>query len=374
MKSIVLILSLTIAAVNAIAQSQPVTLKEGSPAPSISEAHWIKGDRISAFEKGQVYVIEFWATWCGPCRMSMPHLSELANEYKGKVTFMSFNSKERAYFKDKTQDYFARVKEFVQKLGDGIDYNVAIDGPEETLWKNWLTAAGFSSIPKAFIVGRDGNIAWMGHPDDMENVLAAIVNNYTDAQKEKMKAQAKMLSDRWMTLARPLREAKANKDYAAIIAITDTSIASVKPSMRSYLKTIRFEALCHSDKAAARKYGQELIQALRRDPISLYSIGRDIVFEDPSPDYEPDYELGLRFLQAAASRSDSFDQPVLSGLAKAYFRTGNVAEAVKLQKQVLQLIKEAKFMQYSETVEQKAARALAEYETTLKNGQSKMVR
>lgn len=63
------------------------TLKVGDPAPPVKVFKWVKGNPVESFEKDKVYVMEFWATWCGPCKAAMPHLSEMARKYAGKVTF-----------------------------------------------------------------------------------------------------------------------------------------------------------------------------------------------------------------------------------------------------------------------------------------------
>ena len=84
-----------IAAVSAYAQNdQPPSLNIGDPAPALQVREWLKGEPIQRFEKGNVYVLEFWATWCAPCKAAMPHLSALANEYKGKVRFLGIDSYE----------------------------------------------------------------------------------------------------------------------------------------------------------------------------------------------------------------------------------------------------------------------------------------
>ncbi|MBT8486590.1 MAG: redoxin domain-containing protein, partial [Phycisphaerae bacterium] len=62
----------------------------GDKAPPIDITHWVKGievenrkaKTITSFEKDKVYVLEFWATWCGPCIYNMPHLSKLQEKYK----------------------------------------------------------------------------------------------------------------------------------------------------------------------------------------------------------------------------------------------------------------------------------------------------
>src|ERR1035437_10923503 len=83
----------------------------GDPAPPLRVKEWIKGTPVKSFEKGKVYVVEFWATWCSPCILAMPHLSVLAREYKDKVTILGIDVMEK-----KTTS-MRKVKAFVDSMG-----------------------------------------------------------------------------------------------------------------------------------------------------------------------------------------------------------------------------------------------------------------
>lgn len=63
-----------------------VPLTIGSPAPQLDIEHWIQDGsghfaKVSEFEADKVYLVEFWATWCGPCIASMPHIAEIQEKY-----------------------------------------------------------------------------------------------------------------------------------------------------------------------------------------------------------------------------------------------------------------------------------------------------
>ena len=69
-------------------------LEPGDKAPQLEISDWItdgngKFSEVTTFEKGQVYVVEFWATWCGPCIAIIPEMAELQKTYGDKVRFIS---------------------------------------------------------------------------------------------------------------------------------------------------------------------------------------------------------------------------------------------------------------------------------------------
>jgi enterochelin esterase-like enzyme/thiol-disulfide isomerase/thioredoxin len=139
------------------------SLGVGDAAPKLTVKEFLKGKSVRQFERGKVYVVEFWATWCPPCRDTIPHLTKLQKKYPD-VTILGVSVSEPDPDK---------VKPFVEEMGEKMDYRVATD-LKGAMLKGWLQAAGQDGIPTAFIVDGDGKIAWIGHPTAMDKPLEKI--------------------------------------------------------------------------------------------------------------------------------------------------------------------------------------------------------
>ncbi len=104
----------------------------------------LKGEDVSLSDyKGKVVIIDFWATWCPPCRKGIPDLISLQDQYKDKVAVIGI-SLDRENTK-------AGVPDFVDKMG--INYPVVFFNDQVI-----NDFGGVSAIPTTFIIDQKGNI------------------------------------------------------------------------------------------------------------------------------------------------------------------------------------------------------------------------
>ena len=133
-------------------------LKVGDPAPATRPETMLQGEMVKDFQKGEVYVFECWASWCGPCIAAIPHLNELHKQMGKKgVVITGVN----VWESERDAASAQRAKDFLKAQGDKMSYRVALGG--KAFIKDWLEAAEVNGIPHAFVVA-EGKIAWTGHP------------------------------------------------------------------------------------------------------------------------------------------------------------------------------------------------------------------
>ncbi len=188
---------------------KPVVLTIGSKAPSIDVEHWVsdghgKFKPVEIFEDGKVYVVEFWATWCGPCISSMPHLAQLQEEYADKnVQIISISdeklevveafltkplrnaskpTKKKSADENGDEDTSEESKDEPETYGKLTSaYSLTTD-PDGSVKFDYMAAARQNGIPTAFLVGKTGHIEWIGHPMQMDSPLEKVVTDTWDRE------------------------------------------------------------------------------------------------------------------------------------------------------------------------------------------------
>lgn len=140
-----------------------------------------KGSNVVLSElKGKIVVLDFWATWCEPCKNAMPGMQMAVNRFKNDddVRFYFVDTQETIKdYKKKTQDY---IKE------KGFDFTLLYDnkneltGKMDATYEKYAKAFHFSGIPQKMIIDKEGKLRWRstgysGSPTELADEIAIIV-------------------------------------------------------------------------------------------------------------------------------------------------------------------------------------------------------
>ena len=328
------------------------SLKVGDQAPPLKvEKEWLKGDPITKFEAGKVYVVEFWATWCGPCRTSIPHLSGLQEQYKDKgVTMIGVDAFE--------QD-FSEAAPFVKEMGDKMEYSVAMDSVPEgasaqegAMAKNWMDAAGQNGIPTAFIVNQEGVVAWIGHPMQMDQPLEQIVAGDYDMEaaakeaEEAAEKQAKIeaMQAQLAEVIQKIQAAQGPEDLKVAMPDLDAMIDD-NEELAPQLRFMKFNLLVSGDlPEEAVKTGREFMEGEEGENALLLN-NMAWVLVDPDRGDEKPPEAAVKFAREAAEKAnnltDNENWTFLDTLARAYFLDGDLDKALEIQEKTVKLAGDA---------------------------------
>lgn len=286
---LLILLTSTVMAGEKPAEKDKSQAKIGDPATKLKGLQWIKGGPVE-LKKDNIYVVEFWATWCPPCRVSIPHLTKLQKKFKSKkVTFIGISNESAD-----------KVKPFVKDKGDVMDYVVAID-PQRKISNGYMKAYKQRGIPTAFIVDQKLCVVWVGHPmSDLETVLEEVVAGKFDA-----------------------------KAYAAKKELEKKRDAMAKAAMREYFEVIKKDA---TDKA--KTAAKTIIENGSSQLLNAFA-WRVLTEVDPA---RQDLPVALEAATKANTMTKGKNAAILDTFALALFKNGKVARAIEIQKEALKLV------------------------------------
>ena len=130
----------------AFAEQKKASSGSGEPAPMVS-LPLLDGKGTKALQPGKVTLIDFWATWCGPCRKTMPKVQQLYTDYTPRgMDLFSVDTD------DAGPDREALVKEYL--LSNRYSFPVVLDD------RSAEAAFRITSYPTMLLLGKDGKVIW----------------------------------------------------------------------------------------------------------------------------------------------------------------------------------------------------------------------
>jgi cytochrome c biogenesis protein CcmG/thiol:disulfide interchange protein DsbE len=140
MIGILVIFLLTLGSIGCAAAKEGTTVGKTAPQFTLGS---LGGQNITVGPSNNITVLNFWATWCPPCRSEMPELNQFASQYSGKVTFYAIN----------LQEEFGVVNDFMYKNSYAIPTLLDSDGAVANLFR-------VQYLPTTIVIDRNGVIKY----------------------------------------------------------------------------------------------------------------------------------------------------------------------------------------------------------------------
>ncbi len=327
------------AALVAVSSFHATAADLGDPAAALKISDWVKGKPVTLADgKGKtVYVVEFWATWCPPCRTSIPHLTEMQKKFKDRgVVFVGVSDEK-----------LATVQKFVEKMGDKMDYTVAVDQDRQTS-DGYMKAYSINGIPHAFIVDKEGRVVWQGHPmAGLDEALDLVLSGKLDLDREKKRAGARTKLEALYQLAsEDGKEAEIEKQGKELEAL-DKELDGITPGekfvLAEFLGQMKFRtaftefqkaAMAGADAAELEKL-QKAAQAVAPKDVQFHALAQQIRFQAVLRRYQaaeqagkPADEVAKLAAELKALAPKDFDLEELTSGRKATLLFGEYIKAV----------------------------------------------
>jgi len=349
---------LALAAGATLSPARAATLTVGAAAPKLQVGKWVQGEPVKEFERDKAYIVEFWATWCGPCRVSIPHLNEVYTKFKDKGLVV--------IGQDCWENDESLVEPFVKQMGDKMTYRVVLDDKEDSkrgkMAESWMAAAGQNGIPAAFLVDKQGLVAWIGHPMQLkEGVIEQVLEgkfdlklaaaDYEARTKKEAQEQAEMMKNQTQIkkFAKQLSEAMKDKRWDEAESALGEIEKLLPEGQRANIGLTRINILLtKGDAKAASKLAGEISSANKDNAMLQNQIAWELLTHKGIEDR--DLDMAEKIATRASDAAQGKDPAILDTLARALFLQGKKDKAVALQEKAVTLAAEDQRAVYRNTL------------------------
>jgi len=282
-----------------------------------------EGGKAAAKDGGQgagkyVFVVEFWATWCGPCWKSIPHLAELHKKHeKDGLVIIGVSNEEPE-----------TIAEFMKSKKGGkamhMPYYVAADDENATT-EAWME--DIEGIPHAFVVNQQGVVVWQGNPLDaakLDSTIEQVLAGKFDIEAAKKEAAAEK---QYQKLMADLQAAFVTRKEDAIFKLLDEMISLKPKELQTYMiKRAMFIEFEKADRLA--DWDTKIMETFKDDAANLHEIvdielSKDVVERSPV--------LMVRCMARACELMKKPEPEVLALLARVQCECGLLDAAVESQ-------------------------------------------
>ncbi|MCC6321386.1 MAG: TlpA family protein disulfide reductase [Phycisphaerales bacterium] len=163
----------------------------GKKAPDFHVEKWLGKDAKAPDRTNKVVLIDFWATWCPPCRAAIPELNEWAHKFKDDLVVIGVSDEEAglvevfAGLRDARSD--KPEEQRVARMKTKVEYPMAIDTKAQM-----KSAVGVARIPNVLVIDSTGIVRWQGFPNSSEEKLTdSVLKQIIEADKAQRKSAAK---------------------------------------------------------------------------------------------------------------------------------------------------------------------------------------
>lgn len=320
-------------------------LTVGSEAPALDIEHWVQDGKgqykpVTKFEGGKVYVVEFWATWCGPCIQSMPHLASLQKEYAKKgVQIVSISDEDLETVEKFLERPYKGGDEDKKTYRDLTSAYCLTTDPDQSSYEDYMQAAAQNGIPTAFIVGKDAKIEWIGHPMEMDGPLDAVVTNSWDRAKFAEEMKAKQEAEKMM---QDIMVALRGQDMPKAMKLIDTALEKDKSNMQ--LGMLKLQLLVMAKKQdEANEYVSGLFTTFADDPMATNMVAWQL-YEWTAQGRVEKGEMQIAAEKAAMKAVETAGKnekaSVLDTVAHLLFLNGKLDEAIAVETKAKELATE----------------------------------